>query len=805
MQSQASVVVIGGGIVGCAVLYHLTKHGLTDSILLERKQLTAGSTWHAAAGFHALNGDPNVARLQSYTINLYNEIEELSGQHVGLHQPGGVSFAATQERWDFLRAEAARHKVLGIDSQLITPEEIRKISPLVDTSDVIGGLFDPDEGHVDPNGATHAFAIAARQNGAKIHLQTLVKEIIPVAGGGWDVVTDQGIVRAEHVVNAAGLWAREVGAMAGVDLPLIPFEHHYLVSESIPELESFGKETAVTVDLDGGIYLRQEQKSVLYGVYEKNPYAWSVDGTPWNYGETDLLEPRLEHLENALLNGFTRFPVVAEAGIKRIVNGPFTFTPDGNPLVGPVSGVQNYWAACGVMAGFSQAAGVGLTLAQWISAGQPEGDVFGLDVARFGDYAKQHYVVEKATEYYERRFDIPFPNEDWPAGRPLYVSPFYERTRQANALFGTNFGLEVPLWFAKDQESVREIPSFYRSNSHEYVGEECRACREAVGIFDATSFANYEVSGPEAENWLSHLLAGRLPKVGRVRLAPMLSHAGKLIGEFTLMRLAKDRFILMGSGTMQNWNMRWFKDHLPGSGVAVENCSEDIASLVVTGPNSRALLSQLTEDDLSKEAFPFLSVVETKISGQSAFVARVSFSGELGFEIHLPRFGALKVYDDLFRVGRNLGAKPYGVLALLSLRLEKSFGIWSREYSPDYTPAMASLDKFIDYNKRDFVGRDAVMCERDTGSARKLVTLEIDATKADAAGYEPIWRGEELAGFITSGGYGHTVRKSLAMGYVGVEHLENPDDLHVDVMGTKRPARVACGPVYDPTGSRMRS
>lgn len=805
MQSKVSVVVIGGGIVGCSVLYHLTKYGFTDAVLLERKQLTAGSTWHAAAGFHALNGNPGVARLQAYTINLYEEIESLSGQHVGLHKPGGVSFAATKERWDFLRAEAARHKVLGIESQLITPDEIKTLSPLVETRDIVGGLFDPTEGYVDPNGATHAFAIAAKKNGAKIQLQTLVKEIVPAASGGWDVVTDKGTIRADHVVNAAGLWAREVGAMVGADLPLVPLEHHYLVSENIPELESLERETAVMVDLDGGIYMRQEQMGVLYGVYEKNPYPWSVDGTPWDYGETDLLQPRLEHLESALMSGFTRFPKVAEAGIKRIVNGPFTFTPDGNPLVGPVPGIDNFWSACGIMAGFSQGAGVGLTLAQWISNGQPEGDVFGVDVARFGRYAKQRYVVEKACEFYERRFDIPYPNEDWPAGRPQKVSPFYERSQEANAVFGTNFGLEVPMWFAKDHEAAQDRPSFYRSQAHAHVAEECEVCRESVGVFDASSFAKYEVSGPDSERWLNYLLAGRLPRTGRTRLAPMLSSAGMLMGEFTVSRLAEDRFLLVGAGSMQDWNMRWFKRYLPASGVVINNLSEKMASLVVTGPSARDLLVPLTGFDVSDRSFPLLSVAETCIRGERVLLSRVSFSGELAFEVHLDRSAALSVYDELFLSGKNLGIKPYGVLALLSLRLEKRFGIWGREYSPDYTPEESSLDKFIDYERPDFIGRDAVLRARESGPSRKLVILEVDAEDADPSGYEPIWCGKELVGFTTSGGYGHRVGKTLAMGYVGVEHFDKLDKLQVEVLGTKRPAQTLSAPPYDPAGRRMRS
>jgi dimethylglycine dehydrogenase len=536
MKTHARVVVIGGGVVGCSVLYHLTKLGCTDVVLCERKELTSGSSWHAAGGFHGLNSDPGVARLQAYTISIYREIEQASGQDVGLHFTGGLLVAETRDRWDFLRSDWARQQVLGVSSELVDPAQIRELCPLIDSSQLRGGLFAPEEGHLDPSGATHAYAKAACLNGAAVYRRTRVMEITASGKGTWLVVTDRGTIECEHVVNAAGLWAREVGQMVGVDLPLVPMEHHYLLTEDLPELKSNVRELPFILDLDGEIYLRQERKGVLLGVYEKNATPWALDGTPWDYGESELLPPDLDRLTDSLDKGFQRFPALAGAGIRRVVNGPFTFTPDGNPLVGPVPGLRNYWAACGVMAGFSQGGGVGLALAHWITRGEPCDDILAMDIGRFGPYATKDYALAKATEFYSRRFQIAYPNEYWPAGRPAKTSAVHASLKAANAVFGVSYGLEIPLYFALPGEPAVETPTLRRSNAFAAVRAECHAARQAVGILDITSFAKYEVSGPQAENALDRLLAGRLPDVGRIRLTPMLAPSGRLMGDLTTMR-----------------------------------------------------------------------------------------------------------------------------------------------------------------------------------------------------------------------------------------------------------------------------
>lgn len=804
MKTHAQVVVIGGGVVGCSVLYHLTKLGWKDVVLCERKELTAGSSWHAAGGFHALNSDPGVSRLQAYTISLYREIEKLSGQNVGLHFTGGLNVAATRERWDFLRADWARHRVLGISTELVGPEQIRELCPLMDTSGVLGAIYDPMEGHLDPSGATHAYAKAARLQGAEIYRQTRVVEIAPSGKGSWNVVTEAGTIEAEHVVNAAGLWAREVGQLVDVRLPIVAMEHHYLLTDDLPELQHAQREIPLVLDLDGEIYLRQERKGVLLGVYEKDATPWALDGIPWEYGETELLPPNLDRLADALHKGFQRFPSLANAGIRRIVNGPFTFTPDGNPLVGPVPGLRNYWAACGVMAGFAQGGGVGLTLAQWITRGEPDGDIYAMDVGRFGPYASRNYTIARGREFYARRFQIAYPNEYWPAGRPSKMSPIHSTLKGANAVFGVSYGLEVPLYFARPGEPAAETASLRRSNAFASVRDECRTARNTVGILDISSFGKYFVSGPKSEATLNRVLAGRLPAVGRIRLTPMLAHSGRLMGDLTTMRLAEDHFLIGGSGYLQTWHMRWFTEHLVQDGVQVRNASDEYGGLAIFGPRSRELLARITGADVSNAALPFMGLAQIDLAFAPVLAARLSVTGELGYEVYVPAPYLSALLDALLQASPGLGVHYVGMYALNSLRLEKGFGIWSREFSRDYTPRMAGLDRFIAYDRPEFIGRDAALRDRESIPERRLVTLSVDSKEADATGYEPVCLGKDLVGFVTSGGYGHCAATSLAMGYLASSVPDDQDGLSITILGEPRPCQILRQALVDPTGARMR-
>jgi dimethylglycine dehydrogenase len=805
MKSHYRAVVIGGGVVGTSVLYHLAKLGWSDVALIERAELTSGSTWHAAAGFHAINADPHIAALQDYTIRLYREIEAESGQNVGLHMTGGVNMAGTPERWEWLKSAWAIFQTMGMETaRLVTPEEIKAMCPIADVSGIYGGLYDSNEGHLDAYGATHAYAGAARKRGAEVILRNRLVELHPRAEGGWTVVTEHGTVAADHVVNASGLWAKQVGLMAGVDLPVTPMEHHYLVTEAIPEVAALKKELVLTVDLEGFTYLRHEGQGVLLGVYELNPKHWNVEGAPWDYG-TDLIPEDIDRISPELAKGFERFPCLGKAGIKRWVNGAFTFTPDGNPLVGPVRSVRNYWVACGVMAGFSQGGGVGLSLAEWMVRGEPGSDVFGMDIARYGAFASNRtYLKAMTAQFYKRRFVLTYPNEQLPAGRPLRTAPAYDAMTAAGARWGVSWGLEVPLYFAPF--GFVEQPTQRRSNAHNIVAAEAKATRSAIGLLDTAAFARYEVTGPGTRAWLDRLLACRIPARGCARLAPMLSPSGRLIGDLTLLNWDDASFWIMGSYYLREWHMRWFAAQLPASGIAIRDISDAVVGFSISGPKSRDLLARLTPADVSNTAFKFLACRELDVGLLRAKVARISVAGELGYEFNVPASEHRTLYQLLLEAGRDLGLVQIGYNALLSLRLEKSFGIWSREYGWAYTPEMSGLDRFIAFDKDDFIGRDSARRERDGNTAkRKLVTLEVGAADADASGFEPVWLGARRVGFVTSGGYGHTLGKSLAMAYIDKDVVAEGAGFDVHIVGEKRRCKIIPSSPFDPAGTRLRA
>ncbi len=803
MKSHAQVAVIGGGVVGCSVLYHLTKAGWKDVVLLERDELTSGSTWHAAGGMHTINLDPNVAKLQQYTINLYKEIEAISGQSCGVHITGGIMLAGTPERLDWLKLAHARGRYLGMETEIISLDEAARRFPLMDKRYFVGALYDPIEGHVDPSGVTHAYAKAARIQGAEIYRFTRVSALRPRPDGGWEVATEKGDLVAEHVVNAAGLWAREVGRMVGLELPVLAMEHQYLLTEEIPEVRSAGREMLHAIDFEGEIYLRQEGQGMLMGTYERAGVPWSERETPWRFSH-ELLPPDLDRIAPSLEVGFKHFPAIERAGIKKIINGPFTFAPDGNPLVGPVRGLRNYWVACGVMAGFSQGGGVGLALSNWMTEGDPSFDVWAMDAARFGDWATRAYTNAKVRENYSRRFQIRFPNEELPAARPLRMTPVYDRLKAKGACFGVSFGLEHALWFAPDGGTPVEDVTFRRSNAHGPVGEECRAVRSAAGLIEIANYAKYDVAGPGAEAWLSQLLANRMPQEGRIVLTPMLNPNGRLIGDFTVAKLGPERFHVFGSGIAEEYHMRWFEAHLPDNGVALRSLRAELAGFSIAGPRARELLARLTSEDVSNEAFPFLSYRAMDLGMIPAKVGRITFTGDLGYEFWVESDYALALYERLLAAGADLGLRHFGGRALLSLRLEKSFGTWAREFRPIYDPFEAGLARFVDLRKNDFIGRDAALRARDAGPKRRLVTLVVADDGADAIGDEPVWHDGKVVGWATSGGYAHHVAKSVALAYVPAELADAREGFAIELLGDKRAAQVAPVPLFDPEGRRMR-
>jgi dimethylglycine dehydrogenase len=630
-----------------------------------------------------------------------------------------------------------------------------------------------------------------------------VLELRPRPDGGWDVVTEQGTVVAEHVVNAAGLWAREVGEMVGLNLPLHPMEHQYLVTDDIPMVYEHGSELPHVMDPGGESYLRQEGRGLVLGLYEQACEPWAVDGTPWDFGH-ELLPDKLDRIIDGLEAAYFRYPCLKDAGVKRVINGPFTFAPDGNPLVGPVPGLKNYWCACAVMAGFSQGGGVGLTLAEWMIEGEPSRDVFAMDVARFGDYCTRPYTRVKVTENYQRRFAISYPNEELPAGRPLVTTPAYGLWKSRRAVFGAGYGLEHVNYFAPEGEPLFETPSFRRSNAFDAVGAECRAVRTAVGINEIHNFAKYEITGAEAESWLNHIMANRMPREGRLALTPMLNRSGKLIGDFTVAKLAEGRFQVTASYGAQAYHMRWFQDHLPESGVAIRNLSLDRIGFQIAGPKARDLLQRVTRADVSNAAFPFLSVRQIEVGLLPAIVCRVTYTGDLGYEIYVPAEHQVALYETLTAAGADLGLTPFGMRAMMSLRLEKSFGSWMREFKPDYTPAETGLDRFVAFDKNDFIGRDAAQAARDNPPARRLCTFVVDALDADVWADEPIWKDGGVVGFVTSGGYAHYVGKSVAIGFLPSEMIAEGTEVEIEILGELRPAKAVMVPLFDPKAERMR-
>ncbi|WP_298862881.1 FAD-dependent oxidoreductase [uncultured Sulfitobacter sp.] len=804
MKTTTRVAIIGGGVVGASVLYHLTKLGWSDVMLLERSELTSGSTWHAAGGFHTLNGDTNMAALQGYTIKLYKELEEITGMSCGLHHVGGVTLADNQERFDMLLAERAKHRFMGLETEIVGPEEIAKIAPVTNLDGIIGGLYDPLDGHLDPSGTTHAYARAAKMGGATIETHTMVKETNQRPDGTWDVVTDKGTIHAEHLVNSGGLWAREVGAMAGVYLPLHPMEHQYLVTEEVPmikEMMAEGREHPHVMDPAGESYLRQEGMGLCIGFYEQTCRPWAVGGTPWSFGQ-DLLADDFDKIEESINFAYRRFPDLEKAGVKNVIHGPFTFAPDGNPLVGPVPGLRNYWSACGVMAGFSQGGGVGLTLAQWMIEGEPERDVFAMDVARFGKWISPGYTLPKVIENYQKRFSVSYPNEELPAARPQQTTPMYDIFSSMGAVWGQQFGLEVPNYFAQGDEPTYETPSFRRSDAFDATGREVRAVREAVGINEVQNFGKYLVKGQNARAWLDKVMAGRVPNLGRISLTPMLSPRGRLIGDFTISCLGEELFQLTASYGAQAFHSRWFDQNMM-EGVTVENISDRRTGFQIAGPKAREVLQACTLSDVS--AMKFLDVAEMTVGMTNCLVQRVSYTGDLGYEIYCDAMGQRQLWNTLWSAGQPHSITPFGMRAMMSLRLDKFFGAWLLEFGPDYTAAETGMDRFISFKKNtDFIGRAAAEQERSTGPMRKLVAFEVDATDADVQGYEPIWHEDSVIGFCTSGGYSHYAGKSIAQGFVPVPQATEGLAVDIEILGQMRPARLITKPLFDSDGARMR-
>jgi dimethylglycine dehydrogenase len=803
MKSHVRVAVIGGGVVGVSVLYHLTKLGWTDVALIERSELTSGSTWHAAGGMHTINGDTNMSALQAYTVRLYDELERESGQACGIHRVGCLYLAADETCMDYFRLERGRARHLGLDLDFVSIDEVKKINPLIDTSKFIGAMFDPNDGHVDPSSVTNAYAKAAKAKGAEIYLRNPVIELKQTPKGGWKVVTKDGTIEADYVVNAAGLWAREVGKLAGIDLPVIPMEHQYIVTNDIPAVAALGKEIPMSIDFDGESYLRQEGKGLLIGTYEHDCLHWAVKGTPQDFAH-ELLPNDVDRIWSALEVAMERYPCLVDGGIKRVINGGMVFSPDGNPIIGPVRGLNNYFLACGVMAGFSQGGGVGLAVAEWIVEGEAGMDVFAMDIARYGVHADASFVLEKTTENYRRRFTITCPNEELPAARPLKTTPAYGAFAQAGAAFGALYGWEYPLWFADVGKEPIEAPTFRRSEAFAQIGAEAKAVRDSVGLFESSCYAKFEVTGAGATAFLDKISSNKLPAAdGKTALAPLLTPKGQVFGDLTVTRLASDRYLMIGSPTAIIYYQRWFDRHRDGA-VSIRDVTAEWTGFSLTGPNARAVLAELVSEDISHKAFPFLSARMMKVGLADALVIRVSFTGELGYEIYTAPEFQVHVLERLRAAGKAHGLKLCGMRALNALRLEKAYGSWGREFSVDYTPAEAGLGRFVRIDKGDFIGRSAAERILAEQPKRRLTIFALDEGKVDPMGNEPVLANGEVVGRLTSGGFGFHVGHAIGLGYIKREVADGANQVEIEILGERRAARILKDAPYDPDGKRLR-
>lgn len=804
MRTHAQAVVIGGGVIGCSVLYHLVKLGWTDVVLLERDELTSGSTWHAAANIHGLHDSTNISRLQHYTMNLYTELEAETGQGCGVFQPGSLYLAQTEEREHQLRLQEAKARRYGMNFHEVCRDEAERLHPLVDYDGIRCIMFEPDGGNVDPSGVTNAYAAGARALGAEILRFTPVTGTEQQPDGSWIVRTSKGDIRTPWVVNAAGLWGREVAAMAGLTLPLIPTEHQYFVTETITEIAEMDRRLPSVADRDGEYYLRQEGQGLLVGAYERDMKFWAEDGTPLGFGH-ELFADDLERIEENMMRAIDRVPAVGTAGIKRVINGPMIWSPDSSALFGPVPELTGYFCCNGIIPGFSQSGGLGRLAAEWMIEGEPSLDMFGWDLARFGAWAGKDFTKGRVEDQYANRFKIHFPNEERAAGRPVRTRPIHQMQRDMGAVFGLNYGWEHPLWFA-DTPGTEDTNGFTRQNWWEPVGRECQMLRDRAGIIDISNFAKYAVNGPGAEDWLNAIFANWMPKsVGRSCLTLLIGKRGGIAGDFTVTRLGETEFMIIGSGMAERFHQRFFNAVPLPQGTTFESKTKAICGFNVAGPMSRDLLQRLTNASLATTDFPFMRSQRITLAGIDVVALRVSFTGDLGWELHCATEDQVTLYTALIEAGRDMGAGPVGGRGLMSLRVEKGYGSWGREYSPEYWPQEVGLDQLIKLDK-DFLNKEAYLKIKDNAPREELVVFEIDVNVADATGGEAIFALDGTPiGQVSSGTFGYTVGRSLALAYIAPGSLKPGDTAHISVLGKPHVARLLSEPPFDPNGLRLRA
>ncbi|MPZ11890.1 MAG: FAD-dependent oxidoreductase [Kiloniellaceae bacterium] len=806
LPSHAQVVVIGGGAVGASTLYHLARMGCRDAVLLERNELTSGSTWHAAGNCPNFSGSWSLLKLQHYSTQLYAGLAEAVGYAITYHRTGSVRLAQSRARLQEFHHVTAMARHQGLDFAVLTPRELKARHPLVELHGLEGALWDPDDGDIDPAQLTQAFAKGARELGARIERFCAVTAIAALPSGAWRVETEKGPIVAEQVVNAAGYRAAEIGRMVGRELPSVVLSHQYLVTEDSPGLLGRDDKLPLLRDPDDSYYLRQERQGLLLGPYEWQAMPMWLDGLPTDFS-FQLYPDDLDRLERYIELACARVPALGGVGLRKVINGPIPYTPDGNPLIGPAPGLRNFYECCGFSFGIAQAGGAGKAMAEWIVEGEPEWDLWSCDPRRYTDFATKSYVVAKAVELYQHEYAIGFPQEERPAGRPAKVSPLYEKLKAKGAVFGARGGWERALWFAAPGVTTEVELTFAREgNWFPSVAAECRAVAERVGLLDLPGFARFEVQGPGAAAWLDRLIAGALPRPGRLSLAYFCSPRGGVVTEMTVTRLAEDRFWLIGPAAGEWHDRDWLAAQLPDDrSVTLENVTGRWGTLVLAGPRSRDVLGQVTDSDLSTAAFPWLAARPVEVGPARGLALRVNYVGELGWELHLPVEALAPVYDLLWAAGTPHGIADFGMYAMDSLRLEKGYRAWKQDLEIGYSPLAASLDRFVRLDKADFIGREALLKERQAGPDQRLVPLVVEAGAEDALFCATVWQGARRVGLVTSGGYGHRLGKSVALAYVAAPLAVEGISLEVEIYGARRAARVTREPLYDPDNERLRA
>ena len=834
MKKTARAVVIGGGVVGVSTLYHLAKMGWSDVILLERKELTSGSTWHAAGLLPLFNLSYSVGKLHQYSVGLYPTLETETGLHAGFSQVTNIRLATSRNRMDGYHYYAGVAQTIGVDVNFLTPDQVKEIWPLADMDGVIGAIQHPDDGYIQPADLTQALAKGARQRGATINRNTTVIAITQQPNGEWLVSTDQGDITCEHVISCSGNFARQTGAMVGLDIPVIPVEHQYIVTEQHPAIMERKKaglpEMGVLRESDASYYMREEAGGLLLGPYELGAPACYINGPAAN-SEYELFPDALERLEPYILAAMKRVPAFGEVGIKKVYNGAIAYTPDGSPIVGPAWGLKNFWLNEGHSFGVTAAGGAGWQLAHWIVDGEPTIDMMGVDPRRFGDYAGRGFLIKKNEEAYAKVFTVHYPDEEREAGRALRRTPCYDRMKALGAVFGSVFGWERPNWFAPPGyaltdadldkpdvllnanhpvvtgEPIRERWSFRRSNYFEHVGNECRHVHEKVGIQDMSAFAKCEISGPGAEGWLDQLLTNAVPKkVGRVTLSYLLTAKGGVRSEFTVYKVAPQRYYLVSAGAYERHDHDYLMKAMPSDGsVTFDRLTTAMGVLVLAGPRSRDVLAKLADTDLSSDAFPWLTGKKMSIGLAQVDALRVNFIGELGWEIHHPIEMQNYIFDRLMEAGAEFQIKPFGIRAMTSMALEKSYKLIPRELSVEYSAYESGLGRFVSLKKQTFFGRDALLSWQQKGFANALVTLDVhDVTDADARGSEAVYQGDQLVGRVTSGGYGWRVGKSLALAMLRPDLALVGAEFEIAILGVRHKATIIADSPFDPDNLALR-